>query len=103
MQGRYRKTHVNATDFSLLKIGSNDLDDVVGGFFRRFRISRHVVSDVVFHQLAHKAVNRASRGGQALQRLGARLVFVEGTKNAFELANDFLGAGDEVELFARGV
>jgi hypothetical protein len=89
--------------FSLLQVGSHNVNDVGGCFFRRFRIARHVVSDVVFHQLAHEAIDRTAGCGQALQRFGARLVFVECAKHAFELANDFLGAGDEIELFARGM
>ena len=54
-------------------------------------------------KLAHEAIDRAAGCGQALQRFGARLVFVKCAKHAFELADDFLGARDEVELFARSV
>jgi len=76
------------------------MDDVGGCFFGGLRIARHVVSDVVFHQLAHEAIDSAAGGGQALQRLGTRLIFVKCAKHAFELADDFLGARDEIELFA---
>jgi hypothetical protein len=86
--------------FASLQIGSDDMDDVVVGFFGRFRIAWHVVSDVVFHQLAHEAIDGAARRGQALQHLGALLVLVEAAEDAFELADDFLRACDEVEFFA---
>jgi hypothetical protein len=75
--------------------------DVVGGHFRRFRIARHVLSNVVFHQLAHEAIDGAACGGQTPQHFGALFIFVEAAENAFELANDFLGACDKVEFFAR--
>jgi|SRR5271168_1605816 len=89
--------------FASLQICPYDLDDVVSGLFRRFRISWHVISDVVFHQLAHEAVDGAASGSQTLQRLGTGLVLVEGPQNALELADDFLGAGDEVDFFARSM
>jgi hypothetical protein len=87
----------------LLKIGSDDTYDVIGGLFRRLRIARHMVSDVVFHQFAHEAIDGAARGGQTLQHFGALLIFIEAAENALELANDFLAACDEVEFFARGM
>jgi hypothetical protein len=62
-----------------------------------------VIADVVFHQLTHETVDGTAGGGQTLERLGARFVFVEGAKDAFELADDFLGAGDEVEFFTRSM
>ena len=61
--------------FALLQISSHDLNDIVGGFFRRLRIARHVVSDVIFHQLAHEAIDRTAGCGQPLQRFGTWLVF----------------------------
>ena len=60
------------------------------------------MTDMVFHQFAHKAVDGTTCGSEALERLRAGLVFRQGAKNAFELADNFLGARDEVELFARG-
>jgi hypothetical protein len=108
VHGRYRKTAANATvfcsiSFALFEVGADDLNDIVGGFFGRFRIPRHVIPDVVFHQLSHQAVDGAARGGQALQHVSALLIFVEAAEDAFELANDFLGARDEVEFFARSM
>lgn len=89
--------------FALLQISSHDLNDIVSGLFRRFRVSRHVVSDVIFHQLAHEAIDRTASCGQPLQRFGTWLVFVKCAKHALELADDFLGARDEVYLFACSV
>ena len=85
------------------EVGADDLNDIVGGFFGRLRIARHVIADVVFHQFGHEAIDGAASGGEALERVGARFIFVEGAKNAFELADDFLGAVDEVEFFARSM
>jgi hypothetical protein len=85
------------------KVRSNDLDNVVGGFLGRSGIAGHVVSDVVFHQFGHEAVDGAASGGETLKSVGARLVFIEGAEDAFELANDFLGAIEEVEFFAGGM
>ncbi len=63
----------------------------------------HVVSNVVFHQFCHEAVDGAASGGEALQNIGAGIVGVKGAQSAFELADDLLGAVDKVQFFARGV
>ena len=78
----------------------HDLNDVIGGFFRGLGFSRHVIADVVFHQLGHEAVDGAAGGGEALEGFGAGFVFIEGAEDAFELADNFLGAIEEVEFFA---
>jgi len=93
-----RRTRLAIT---LLQVGSNDVYDVVSGFFRGFGIPRHVVSDVVLHQFAHKAVDGATGGGQALKHFRALLIFVEAAKDAFELADNLFGASDKIEFFAR--
>jgi len=59
-----------------------------------------VVADVVFHELAHEAVDRATRGGEALEDIRAGIVFIEGAQDAFELADDLLSTIDEVQFFA---
>jgi len=79
------------------------VDDIVGGFFRGFGIARHVVADVVFHQLGHEAVDGAARGGKALEGFGARVVLVVGAQDALELPDGLLGAVYEIQFFARGV
>ena len=88
---------------TLFEIGADDLDDIVGGFFRGFGIAGHVVADMVFHQFGHEAIDGAASGGETLEGFRARVVFVEGAHDAFELADDFLGAVDEVQFFARRV
>jgi hypothetical protein len=50
------------------------LDDIVGGFFRGFGIARHVVADMVLHQLSHEAVDGAAGGGEPLKDIGAGIV-----------------------------
>ena len=77
------------------------MDDIVGSFFRGLGIARHVVADVVFHQFGHEAIDGATSGGEALEDLRAGIIFVQSAQDAFELADDFLAAVDEVEFFAR--
>jgi len=84
-----------------LQVGAHDLDQIVRGFFRGFCFPRHVVADVVLHQFAHEAVDGAARGGEALQDLGAGLVLIQGAPDGFELPHNFLGAGDQIQLFSR--
>jgi hypothetical protein len=79
------------------------LDDVVGGFFGRLGIAGHVIADVILHQFGHEAVDSAACGGQALKDFGAGIIFMQGAQSAFELAYDFLGAIDEIELFSGGM
>jgi len=59
------------------------------------------MANVVFHQLAHEAIDGAARGGEALKNVGAVRILFEGTLRGFELADDFLGAVDEIEFFSR--
>jgi hypothetical protein len=92
-----RERRLSSTSF---QVAADDLNDVVGGFFRGFGIARHVIADVVFHQFSHKAVDGAARGGQALEGVGAGLIFMERAKNAFELPNDFLGAVNQIQFFS---
>lgn len=79
----------------------NNFDQVIGGFGRRFVFARHVVTDVVLHQLGHQTVDGAARGGEALENVGAGCVVMEGPQDGFKLADNLFGAIDEVELFAR--
>ena len=81
------------------QVRTDDLDHIVGGFFRGLGIARHVVADVIFHQFPHETVDGSAGGGEALENFGARVVIIEPAQNAFELANDLLRAVDEVEFF----
>jgi hypothetical protein len=56
----------------LSAVSADDVDDIAGGFLGGFGIARHVVVNVVFHQLGHEAVDGTARGGEALEGLGAR-------------------------------
>jgi hypothetical protein len=87
----------------LLQVGADDFDEVIGGLFGGLRLPGHVIADVVFHEFAHKAVDGAAGGREALKDVGAVGVFLECPLNGFELADDFLGASDEVEFFATEV
>jgi len=103
VQRRYRKFDRKATltfNLLLLEVSADDLDDIVGGFFRGLGIARHVVADVVFHQFAHEAVDGAARGREALEDIRAGIIFIEGAQDAFELADDLLSTVDEVQFFA---
>jgi len=59
-----------------------------------------VVADVVLHQFPHQAVDGAARGGQALQDVGSVPVLFNGAEGGFQLADDFLSAGNSIEFFA---
>jgi hypothetical protein len=88
---------------SSFQVATDNLNDIVGGFFRGFGIARHVVADVVFHQFGHEAVDGAAGGSEALEGVGAGLILMERAKNAFELPDDFLGAIDQIQLFSRSM
>jgi hypothetical protein len=60
-----------------------------------------VITDVVLHEFRHQAVDSSTGGGQALESIRARIVLVEGAKDAFELADDFFGAVNQVQFFSR--
>ena len=85
---------------ALLEVGADDFDHVLGGFGGGFRFARHVMEDVVLHEFAHEAVDGSTGSGEALQDIGAVGIFLESVEHGFQLANNFLGAGDEIETFA---
>jgi len=58
-----------------------------------------VIEDVVLHQLTHEGIEGAASRGQALQDIGAMRVVLDGVEGGLQLANQFLGARNEVELF----
>jgi hypothetical protein len=83
------------------QISTDNLDEVVGGIFRGFAGSGHMIPDVVFHKFRHKAVNSSTRSREALKDIGAWRIFVKGAENGFELADHFLSSINEVQLFSR--
>jgi len=58
------------------------LNHVVGGFFRGPGIARHVVTDVVFHQFSHQAVDGPTGGGQALENFSASVILGKAAEDA---------------------
>jgi hypothetical protein len=62
-----------------------------------------VIQDVILHQFAHQAVDGAAGGGQPLQDVGAVGVLFQTAKDGFQLADNFLGAGNEFNFFANNV
>jgi hypothetical protein len=68
-----------------LQVRANDLNDIVGSFAGGLGVARHVVADVVFHQLRHQAIDGAVGGGKTLQNVVARILLIQGAKNAFQL------------------
>jgi hypothetical protein len=87
----------------LLQVSANDLNDVLGGFFRGAGVLGHVVQDVIFHEFRHEAVDGAASGGEAAKHLGTLLVAIEALENRLELADYFLSAVNEIQFFSRSV
>ena len=80
----------------LFQVRPDNIDDVLGSLFSGFRVPRHVVADVVLHQLPHQAIDGAADGGQALQDVRTGSVFVQGALNGFQLAQNLLGPIQQV-------
>lgn len=78
---------------SLLEVGADNLNHVLGSLFGGLRILGHVVEDVIFHQFAHQAVDGAPGGREAVKDLGALLVVIQAFENRLELTDDFLWFG----------
>ena len=87
----------------LFEVGANYLNYILRCFLGGFRILRHVVDDVIFHEFAHQAVNGTAGSSEAPENFGALLVVVQSLKNRLELTDDFLGSIHQVQLFSRGV
>jgi hypothetical protein len=83
-----------------LEVRLDDLNDVLCGFFGGLRVLRHMIPNVIFQKLTHKAVDRSSGCGKALQDIGALLIFVEATQDALELSDNFLGPVYEIQFFS---
>jgi len=81
----------------LLEVGPDNLDEIFSSLFGSLILSRHVVADVIFHQLSHQTVNGAAGRGETLKQIGAGGVFIEAAKNRFELANYLFCPVNEVE------
>jgi hypothetical protein len=84
----------------LLQVGSDNFDEVIGGLLGGLCLPGHVIADVVFHEFTHEAVDGAAGSGEALEDVRTVGVFLNRALGRFELADDFLGTGEEVEFFA---
>ena len=87
----------------LFQVGAHYADEIVGSFFRRFAVSRHMVANVVLHELGHQAVDGSSGGREPLKDVCTLFVIVESAQNGFQLPDNFLGPVDKVQLFSRGM
>jgi len=90
-------------DPSLLEVRFDNFNYIFRGLFGRFRVSGHVVADMVLHELRHEAVDGPSRSSETLENIRAMLIFVETALDAFQLADDLLGSVDQIEFFARSM
>ena len=93
---------VDTRRYGSLQVGANNVDEVLRGFLGRFRLTGHVITNMVLHEFGHQAVDGAARRRQALQDVGALLVVIQGAQDAFQLADDFFRARDQIEFFTRG-
>src|ERR1700740_26072 len=80
-----RSVYFTESPLPSLQVASDDVDHFLGSFFGRLRILRHVIPDVIFQQLAHKAVDRSSGCCQALEHVRAPFVFVQTPQDPFTL------------------
>lgn len=62
-----------------------------------------MVANVVFHELAHEAVDRSPRRREPLENIRALFVIGKRAQNGFQLPDDFLGPVDQVQLFPRSM
>lgn len=99
-KGLARKVYTGRSAATSLEIGADNFNHILGRFFGGLGIAWHVIADVVLHQFGHEGVDGAASGGEALEDIGAMFVVGEAAENAFELADDFLGAVNEVEFFS---
>ena len=58
---------------------------------------------MILHEFGHEGVDGSARGSEALEHVGAVLVFVEAAKHAFELSDDFFRPINQIQLFSRKV
>jgi hypothetical protein len=87
----------------LFKVRADYLNHVLRGLFGGFRILRHVVEDVVFHEFRHQAVDRTTGGSETAENLGALLVAIESLEYRLELPNDFFGSIYQIQFFSRSM
>jgi len=79
----------------LFEVSSDNFDDVLGRFFGRFGILGHVIAVMVFQEFSHQGVD-----GAPGEDIRAPFVIVQAAEEAFQLADDFPDAIDEIRLFS---
>src|SRR5260370_7772556 len=63
---------------SSFQVGADDLNDVVGSFFRRLAIAGHVIPYVVLYQLAPQAIDAPPPARKPLKNLPANAILIPG-------------------------
>ncbi len=58
---------------------------------------------MVFHELGHEAIDGAAGRRKALKHIGAGIILIQSAQDAFKLPDNFLGAVDEIQFFARSM
>jgi hypothetical protein len=95
-----RPTADNLANVSF-QIRAHNLDQIVGGFLGSFVPARHVISNVILHELAHQAIDCSTRGGESLKNIGALIIVSQTAKDTLELPDDLLCSIDQIQFFAR--
>jgi hypothetical protein len=83
---------------ALFEVGADEVDEVLGYFLRGERGAaglHHVLTDVVFEDLGHEAVDTAADVGEEHEDIGAVGVAAEGALDGVDLTADALDAGEE--------
>ena len=86
---------------ALFEVCADNLNHVLSRLLRGFRIFRHMVEDVIFHEFAHQTVDGSAGSSETPKNFRALLVGIQSLENGFELPDDFLGAIHQVQLFSR--
>jgi len=84
----------------LFQVGAHNTYEVVGSFFRRFAVPRHMVANVVFHKFGHEAVDGSPCCREPLKDLCALFIIIQGAQNGLELSDNLLRAIDQIQLFS---
>jgi len=85
----------------LFQVGSHNPNQIIGSFFRRFAVPRHMVANVVFHEFGHKTVDGSPCCRESLKNVCALFILIEGAQNGLQLPNDFLRSIDKIQFFSR--
>jgi len=87
---------VDTRRYGSLQVGANNVDEVLRGFLGRFRLTGHVITNMVLHEFGHQAVDCASGCSEALKNVGTTGILIQRPENRLKLTDDFLGSVDEI-------